>query len=78
MPEAAATAMKRPKNPPIQPVSLFDQVEDTFKAIALRAPEILVSNRREFGPVLENWVRAERELLRPVPVNITESDIPLR
>jgi len=72
----AATAVKRTEEPakPIQPVSIFDQVEDTFKTIARRAYEIFETNGREFGRDLENWFRAERELLHPVPLNITESD----
>ena len=71
-----ATAMKRVEEPtrPIKYVSLFDKMEDTFNALARRAYEIFEGNGRAFGHELENWFQAERELLHPVPVNITESD----
>ncbi len=71
-----ATVMKRVEEPtrPIKYVPLFDQMENTFNALARRAYEIFESNGRAFGRELENWFQAEKELLHPVPVNITESD----
>ena len=71
-----ATAMKRVEEPtrPIKYVPLFDQMEDTFNALARRAYEIFEGNGGTFGRELENWFQAEKELLHPVPVNITESD----
>jgi HSP20 family protein len=70
------TAAKRVEEPtrPIKYASLFDQMEDTFKALTRRAYEIFESNGRAFGRDLEDWFRAEKELLHPVPVNVTESD----
>lgn len=75
MPEAA-TALKRTDEPtkPIQPVSLFDQMEDTFKAITRRAYELFETSGREFGRDMDNWFQAERELLHPVHLNITETN----
>ncbi len=71
-----ATAMKRVEEPtrPVKYVPLFDQLEDTFNTLARRAYEIFEGNGRAFGHELENWFQAERELLHPAPVNITESD----
>ncbi len=71
-----ATAMKRVEGPtnPTKHNSLFDEIEDTFNVLTCRAYEIFESNGRTFGRDLENWLRAERELLHPVAVNITESD----
>jgi HSP20 family protein len=71
-----ATAMKRAEEPikPSKYPSLFDQMEGTFNALTRRAYEIFESNGRAFGRDLENWFQAEKELLHPVPVNITESD----
>lgn len=71
-----ATAMKRVEEPtkPTKHDSLFDQIEDTFNVLTRRAYEIFESNGRTFGRDLENWLRAEKELLHPVAVNITESD----
>lgn len=71
---AEATAVKRVEEPikPIKFGSLFDQIENTFNFIACRAYEIFESNGRAFGRDLDDWLRAEKELLHPVPVNITE------
>ncbi len=71
-----ATAMKRVEEPtkPTKYSSLFDQIEDTFNVLTRRAYEIFESDGRTFGRDLENWLRAEKELLHPVAVNITESD----
>jgi len=71
-----ATAVKRVEEPvrQIQNISLIDQIEDTFNALARRAYNIFEHNGRAFGHDLENWLRAERELLHAVPVNVTESD----
>ena len=73
---AETSAVRRAEEPvrPIKYASLFDQMEDTFNAIARRAYEIFESNGRAFGRDLEHWFQAEKELLHPVPVNITESD----
>lgn len=71
-----ATAVKRAEEPlkPTRYGSLFDEMEDTFNAIARRAYEIFESNGYTFGRDLEHWFQAERELLHPVLVNITESE----
>lgn len=71
-----ATAVKRVEEPikPIKFGSLFDQIENTFNSIARRAYEIFESNGRAFGRDLDDWIRAEKELLHPVLVNVTESD----
>ncbi len=76
MGEATATAVKRAEEPikPAESLSIFDQLEDTLKAITRRAYELFETSGREFGRDLENWFQAERELLHPVPVNITETD----
>jgi HSP20 family protein len=71
-----ATAVKRVEEPfkPTKYASLFEQIENTFNSIARRAYEIFESNGRAFGRDLDHWLQAEKELLHPVPVNITESD----
>src|ERR1700687_3054273 len=70
------TAVRRAEEPisAIKNITLFDQIQNTLDAIARRAYELFESDGRTFGRDLENWFRAERELLHPVPVNITESD----
>jgi HSP20 family protein len=49
-------------------------MQDIFNGISRRAYEIFESSGYDFGRDLENWLQAERELLHPVPVNITETD----
>lgn len=71
-----ATAVKRAEEPTkvIKFTSLFDQMEETFNALARRAYEIFDGNGRILGRELDNWLQAERELLHPVALNITETD----
>jgi HSP20 family protein len=72
---AEATAMKRVDEPkPTKSISLFDQMQDTFNALARRAYDIFERNGRVFGRDLDNWFQAENELLHPVRLNVTESD----
>ena len=72
---AEATATKRIEEPkPIKSLSAFDQMEDTFNTLARRAYEIFERNGRVFGRDLDNWFQAEKELLHPVRLNVTESD----
>jgi HSP20 family protein len=53
---------------------VFDRIEETYNAIARRAFEIFDNNGRWLGHELEDWFRAESELLHPVHVEITETD----
>jgi HSP20 family protein len=53
---------------------IFQDMRDSFDTIARRAYEIFEANGRQFGRDLEDWFRAERELLHPVNVEIRESD----
>jgi HSP20 family protein len=71
-----ATAVKRAEEPTkvIKYTSLFDQMDETFNALARRAYEIFDGNGRAFGRDLDNWFQAERELLHPVLLSITETD----
>jgi len=60
----------------IQPVkfeNLAEQVNKMFETVAQRAYEIFERNGRIFGRDLDDWFRAEMELLHPVHVQITES-----
>ena len=53
---------------------LFDRIEKTYESIARRAFEIFDNNGRWLGHELEDWFRAEAELLHPVHLEITETD----
>ena len=53
--------------------SLMDRISNTSQAIAQRAYEIFEGRGRRFGHDLEDWFKAEMELLHQVPVSIAES-----
>jgi HSP20 family protein len=53
---------------------LGDRIQDVFNSIARRAFEIFDGRGRADGHDLEDWFRAESELLHPVHLDITESD----
>jgi len=70
-----ATAIKKVEetNKPIRFASLFDQMEETYNALARRAYEIFDGNGQTVGHELAHWLQAERELLHPVVLNIEET-----
>ena len=53
---------------------VFDRIQETYNSIARRAFEIFDSNGRWLGHELEDWFRAEAELLHPVHLEITETE----
>ena len=53
---------------------ILDRVQQTYDSIARRAFEIFENNGRWFGHDLEDWLRAESELLHPMHLDIKESD----
>jgi len=52
----------------------FDQIEETYNTIARRAFELFDNRGRWFGNDLEDWFRAESELLQRVNLEIAETD----
>jgi HSP20 family protein len=79
MSSETATKMQPSKMTPV-PVrqsttgDVFDQIQQTYDSIARKAFEIFDNNGRWFGHDLDDWFRAESELLHPVHLEITESD----
>lgn len=70
----AVQVAKQPTNvTPIAPENLFERANNILNAISRRAYEIFEGNGRSFGRDLEDWFRAERELLHPVHIHVTES-----
>ena len=73
-----ATAMQPVEAPvPIKQSAtddVFDRIQQTYESIARRAFEIFDSNGRWLGHELEDWLRAESELLHPVHLEIAETD----
>jgi HSP20 family protein len=74
----AATAMQPAKAPVAVKQSatgdVFDRIQQIYGEIARRAFEIFDNNGRWLGNDLEDWFRAESELLHPVHLEIAESD----
>ncbi len=74
----AATAMQPAKAPVAVRQSatgdVFDRIQQTYGEIARRAFEIFENNGKWLGNDLEDWFRAESELLHPVHLEMAESD----
>jgi HSP20 family protein len=73
-----ATAMQPARAPvPIKQSTtdeVFDRIQKTYDTIARRAFEIFDTKGRWLGHELEDWFRAESELLHPVHLEIKETD----
>jgi HSP20 family protein len=73
----SATAMQPVKGSvPVRqsPGDLFEQLDRVYDSIARRAFELFESNGQWRGHELDDWLRAEAELLHPVRLEIAESD----
>ncbi|HWF39635.1 MAG TPA: Hsp20/alpha crystallin family protein [Candidatus Acidoferrales bacterium] len=57
----------------VEPATLFDRMNRIHDEIARRAFEIFQGNGAIFGRELDDWFKAETELLHPVHVNISET-----
>ena len=67
------------QQPPASPIfveaeKLFEQMKEFSQSVARRAYEYFEARGREFGHDLEDWFRAESELMRRVPVEVKEAD----
>ncbi len=58
--------------------NLFDRVKEVTQAIANKAYEFFENGGRRLGQDLHDWLRAELELLRPIPVEVSETDTELK
>lgn len=72
----SATAMQHVKEavPVKQTPGIFDRIEELHNSIARRAFEIFEGKGRWPGRELDDWLRAESELIHPMHLEITESD----
>lgn len=52
---------------------IFWDMRETFDSIARRAYEIFEANGRQLGRDMEDWFRAENEMLHPVHLEMRES-----
>jgi HSP20 family protein len=72
-----AAVMERTKEPELLKhgsEEISNRFSQIYDVIARRAFDIFESRGRVPGHELEDWFRAESELLRPVPLNVTESN----
>ena len=58
----------------VPPADLFDRMGKIYDSVARRAFELFESNGRSFGRDIENWLRAEAELLHPVHIHISDTE----
>jgi HSP20 family protein len=58
----------------VEAEKLFEQMKEFSQSVARRAYEHFEARGREFGHDLEDWFRAESELMRRAPVEIKEAD----
>lgn len=73
--ESSATeALERTTNKALATEDIFTQFDRIYDSIARRAFEIFAGNGHGFGHELEHWQQAEKELLHPVHMKVTESD----
>jgi len=72
---AQLTRQRAPAGPIfVEAEKLFEQMKEFSQSVARRAYEYFEARGREFGHDLEDWLRAESELMRRVPVEIKEAD----
>jgi HSP20 family molecular chaperone IbpA len=53
---------------------MFERFADITKEVAIKAFDFFRERGGELGREVEDWFRAENEILRPTPVEITESE----
>lgn len=77
MKSQSAAVMERTEEPELVnhgSEEISNQFSEIYDVIARRAFDIFESRDRSPGHELEDWLRAESELLHPVPLNVTESN----
>lgn len=74
----SSTAVQRAKETvPIKPTgsaNIFDRINEVRDSIAKRAFEIFEGKGRWIGRELDDWLRAESELIHPMHLELAESD----
>jgi HSP20 family protein len=78
MAEQAATAAQK-RTEPVAPKlvraeTAFNRMDRLFDAISRRAYEIFEQNGGVFGHDLDDWFKAESEILHPVHMDVSESE----
>jgi len=71
-PSATETSAESPLF--VEAEKLIQRIEDQTRSIAKRAYEFFEERGRRIGSELEDWFRAEAEVLRSVPVTMKENE----
>jgi HSP20 family protein len=71
--QAQATQLARDAAPTIRAGPLGDQIKQMFDSVARRAFDIFQSTGYSLGHDLGDWLQAERELLHPAHLDVSES-----
>lgn len=58
----------------VETEKMFERLSELSREIGHRAFEFFQQRGRDFGNQLDDWFKAESEILRPTPVEITEND----
>lgn len=77
-PESAAFPIQARASIPWESVALRDLSEcllEAYDAVACRADELLQQRGENPGDELEDWRRAEDEVLQKIPIHVQESDL---
>lgn len=74
-----ATAVQRAQEPTsspkiVNPETLIERMDAIFHDISRRAYQIFEGNGSQHGHDVDDWLKAERELLCPVNVEVNETD----
>ena len=81
MKEATMAVESAKKEAPLKmatPEEIFNRMQEVYDHISRRAFEIFELNGKQLGHDLENWLKAEAELLHPLHMDITEADAELK
>jgi HSP20 family protein len=76
-PQSTAAVQRVKETPAAKPpvsTNIFDRIEEVRDSIARRAFEIFEGKGRWPGRELDDWLRAESELLHPMRLELAESD----
>ncbi|HKX26393.1 MAG TPA: Hsp20/alpha crystallin family protein, partial [Blastocatellia bacterium] len=57
----------------VEAEALVERMKEFYQAVSHRAYCFFVARRRQLGHDLEDWLRAEAEVMRPVPTEIKEN-----
>lgn len=80
MKSATGTALERSSTvfPLIPNEEFFKRMENVYNKIAQRAHNLFCARGRENGHDVEDWLKAEAEFVKPLPVEFTESEKEIR